>query len=90
MNKLGGRLMKLERHSPAINKPRRIMDFDDTRENVERQIVAERAKAYANGEELIARIYVPHIGESINEFRIADGLNSCDTPGWDIPRRYND
>ena len=44
MKKLGGRLMKLERHSPAINKPRRIMDFDDTRENVERQIVAERAK----------------------------------------------
>lgn len=86
MSKLITRLEKLEAHSPENIKPCRIIDFDDTRENVDRQIAEERAKAEANGEELIARVCIPHIGETTNEFRKICGLNPLDVPGWDEPR----
>lgn len=87
MSRFITRLEKLESHSPSNIPIVRMKTFDDTRENVERQIAEESTIAEANGETLIAITYVPHIGETTNEFRKTCGLNPLDIPGWDKPRR---
>ena len=83
MSKLQGGLMKSERYSLASLRLFQIMDFNDTCDNIERQIIEEQAKIEANGGELIARICVPHIEEASNEFTIAEGLALLDIVGWD-------
>jgi hypothetical protein len=55
--------------------------LDDTRENVE----ARLAEIKASGERVITRIIVPHKGESVNEWRRAEGLDPLSIPGWDDP-----
>ena len=87
MSRLGQRLDKLESKSPSNYPVCRWVIFDDTRENVERQVAEEGAAAEAAGESLIARIIVPHKGESMNESRKASGMVPLDTPGWDEPRQ---
>ena len=87
MSRLGQRLDKLESKSPSNQPVFRQKIFDDTRENVALQIAKENAAAEAAGENLIARIIVPHKGESINDARKADGMEPLDIPGWDEVRQ---
>ncbi len=89
MRNLSLRVEKLESFSKANTPVYRRKIFDDTRENVERQIADEEAAAMAMDETLIARILVPYKGESVNDFRRAEGLSPLNIPGWDEPRQRN-
>ena len=86
MSRLGQRLDKLEAQSPSSHRVGRWVIFDDTRENVERQVAEERAAVEAAGEYLIAWVVVPHKGESMNDGRKADGVAPLNIPGWDEAR----
>ncbi len=85
MRNLNRRVEKLETCDNANVPICRMKIFNDTRENVERQIADEEAAAKADGETLMAVIFVPHKGESKNDFRKASGLCPLDIPGWDVP-----
>lgn len=86
MSKFRTRLEKLESFSPSHIPVVRMKTFDDTRENVERQIAEESAAAEAAGEKLIAISIVPYKGESMNDCRKELGFSPFDFPGSNEPR----
>ena len=83
---IGRRLDALEAKTGIGHLRPKVMVFDGTAAEVKKQIVAETAKAEANGERLFSVVAVPHIGESPNEFRKSQGLQPMDIEGWDEPR----
>lgn len=87
MSRLGNRVEKLKSRSHSNAPIYRLVTFDDTREDVEKQIAKEEAVTEANGEHLMAVIVVPHKGGTTNEFRKANGLTPLDIPGCDEPRK---
>ena len=87
MRILNNRVEKLESCAKASIPVNRTRFFNDTRENVKRQIADEEAAAKADGETMMAVIFVPHKGESKNDFRKASGLSPLDIPGWDEPQK---
>jgi hypothetical protein len=83
---IGRRLDALEAKTGIGHLRPKVMVFDGTAAEVKKQIVAETAKAEANGEHLMSVVLVPHIGQSPNDFRKSRGLSRMDFEGWDEPR----
>lgn len=81
MKNIKNRLMKLETsiNAPAMGFAHALLD--GTREEVN----AQRAVIDAGNERVCARVIVPHIGESINDYRRANGIPPMAVPGWDQP-----
>ncbi|EME68271.1 hypothetical protein H261_19214 [Paramagnetospirillum caucaseum] len=81
MRNLNARLNRLEGAKAENAAPFSGIILDGTRAEVELRL----ADLSASGGNTIARVVVPHVGESINDFRRAAGLEPLAVPGWNEP-----
>lgn len=86
MRPIESRLTKLEGRAGGALAPFTVESLDGTREEVEARLADLRAA----GENTIAHIVVPHVGESMNDYRRKVGLTPLDIPGWDTPCSLED
>ncbi len=77
MRVLEKRLAKLEGRGKSDSGPYRTVVLDGTREEVE----AAEDQLKDCGENLIIHVIVPHVGESMNDFRNSIGLEPMDFMG---------